>query len=606
MRILVTFWAAACILQAQTPAPPPKFTVTDLGILPGKAISQATAISSNGTVVGYSATAGYGFGQAGAAQSWIWANGVQTPMPVNGPTIPLGVNASGLIVGITTPFDNGYSATPFFYLNGVYNTPDGLEIPNFSDSEPVAVSDAGPVALTNAPYQTIISSRGPFQEAGVFANGTLTVLPIPSDCPPLTANGVNLKDPNFCYARATGISGNGQYVTGFVTYLNQNATEPALWSNGQILVFGMGGILTSVNNAGQSVGTFGGHGVIFNSQGNQITDLGTGFLPTSLNNTGWAVGNDKGFLNERASIQPVDVLITSGEANAVLLANNTAYTLNTCSCINNSSGWEFDFAYAVNDAGQIVGTGFHNGVETGFLLTPEPVPAINAVVNGASFAPGGVVAGGMATAFGTNLTSSTGINITSSLPLPNQFLTDSLAVNNHDAALFAVDNVNGQQQINFQVPWEVAGGPGATIAVTNNGTVSASITVPVLAAQPGIFNYTAGGDTFGAILHADFQLADTAHPAKPGETVLIYCTGLGAVSKPPADGAAGSGQSTLNMPTVTIGGSNSLVSFSGLAPGFVGLYQVNAELPMGLDKGNQSVTIEMAGATSNLVLLPVL
>ena len=80
------------------------------------------------------------------------------------------------------------------------------------------------------------------------------------------------------------------------------------------------------------------------------------------------------------------------------------------------SGWEFDFAYAVNDAGQIVGTGFHNGVETGFLLNPVPVPAVKAVVNGASFAAGGVVAGAMATAFGTNLTLSTGINITSSLP----------------------------------------------------------------------------------------------------------------------------------------------------------------------------------------------
>jgi minor extracellular serine protease Vpr len=80
---------------------------------------------------------------------------------------------------------------------------------------------------------------------------------------------------------------------------------------------------------------------------------------------------------------------------------------------------------------------------------------------------------------------------------------------------------------------------------------------------------------------------------------------LGAVANPPADGAAGNGQETMNSPTVTIGGSKALVSFSGLAPGFVGLYQVNAQVPATLAKGNQKVTIEMAGASSNLVLLPL-
>ncbi len=232
-------------------------------------------------------------------------------------------------------------------------------------------------------------------------------------------------------------------------------------------------------------------------------------------------------------------------------------------------------------------------------------PVVSAVVNGASFVGGGVVPGEIATAFGTNLTSSTGINLTSSLPLPTTFLTDELMVNNKAVALFAVDNVNGQQQINFQVPWEVASGPNATIAVSNNGTAGASISVPVLAAQPGIFNYSAGGNTFGAILHANFQLADTAHPAKPGETVLIYCTGLGAVSSPPADGAAGNGQPTSLMPTVMIGGTKAIVSFSGLAPGFVGLYQINAEIPAGLASGSQTVLVEAGGVSSNLVSLPV-
>jgi uncharacterized protein (TIGR03437 family) len=235
----------------------------------------------------------------------------------------------------------------------------------------------------------------------------------------------------------------------------------------------------------------------------------------------------------------------------------------------------------------------------------SPAPTIGAIVNGASFAGGGIVPGEIATLFGSNLTSSAGINLTSGLPLLTNFLNVSVMVKGKAAPLFAVDNVNGQQQINFQVPWEVANGPNANIAVTNNGTPSATISVPVLTAQPGIINYAAAGGNFGVILHANYQLADSGHPAVPAETMLIYCTGLGVVTSPPADGAAANGQSTVAKATVTIGGAKAKVSFSGLAPGFVGLYQVNALVPLGLASGNQPVVITVASSKSNSVLLPI-
>jgi uncharacterized protein (TIGR03437 family) len=237
--------------------------------------------------------------------------------------------------------------------------------------------------------------------------------------------------------------------------------------------------------------------------------------------------------------------------------------------------------------------------------TSSPTPTIAAVVNGASFANGGVVPGEIATLFGSNLTSSTGINLTSGLPLLTNFLNVSVVVNGKAAPLFAVDNVNGQQQINFQVPWEVANGSNANIAVMNNGATSATIAVPVLAAQPGIINYAATGGNFGVILHSNFQLADSGHPAVPGETMLIYCTGLGVVSSSLADGAAANGQSTVATANVTIGGAKAKVTFSGLAPGFVGLYQVNAVVPSGLASGNQAVVITVSGSKSNSALLPI-
>jgi trimeric autotransporter adhesin len=228
------------------------------------------------------------------------------------------------------------------------------------------------------------------------------------------------------------------------------------------------------------------------------------------------------------------------------------------------------------------------------------------IVNAASFVSGGLVPGGMATLFGSNLTSGKGINETSGLPLATQLLNTSVKIDNTlSAPIFAVDNVNGQEQINFQVPWELAGKSTAIVQVVDNGALSPPVIVPVLAAQPGVFAYTVGSNAFGVVLHANFQLADTSNPASPGEVVLIFCTNLGAVSSAPTDGAAGSGQKTVATVTVTIGGASAPVSFAGLAANFVGLYQVNAQVPAGLAAQNQPVIVSVSGASSAPVLLPV-
>lgn len=267
-------------------------------------------------------------------------------------------------------------------------------------------------------------------------------------------------------------------------------------------------------------------------------------------------------------------------------------------------------AAGVDNLGNVfIGDSENNRVREVYSGRTQPAagsPSFSAagVVNGASFATGGVVPGAIATIFGSNLTSHSGINLTSGLPLPTDFLGVSVKVNGTPAALFAVDNVNGQEQINFQVPWGIKG--TASIEVTNGASTSAPVNVPVLGAQPGIINYSSGGLTFGTILHANYQLADTAHPVKPGETVLIYCTGLGEVNSPPADGAASNGQTTVAKPVVAIGGNVAPVAFSGLAPGFVGLYQVNVEVPPLVASGNARVNMVIAGGgNSNTVLLPV-
>jgi uncharacterized protein (TIGR03437 family) len=94
-----------------------------------------------------------------------------------------------------------------------------------------------------------------------------------------------------------------------------------------------------------------------------------------------------------------------------------------------------------------------------------------------------------------------------------------------------------------------------------------------------------------------------------GEYLSIYCTGLGPVANQPVNGAASPANplsTTMNTPAVTIGGVAAPVSFSGLAPGFVALYQVNVQVPDNAPTGNEvSVVLTIGGATSNTVTVAV-
>jgi uncharacterized protein (TIGR03437 family) len=126
---------------------------------------------------------------------------------------------------------------------------------------------------------------------------------------------------------------------------------------------------------------------------------------------------------------------------------------------------------------------------------------------------------------------------------------------------------------------------------------------------PGIFAIDGQGSGQGAILDDSYNLADSSNPAAAGATILlIYCTGLGAVTNQPPTGWTPDGQLawTTTLPTVTIGGAQATVFFSGLAPGFVGLYQVNALVPAGAASGGAvPVAISMGGVQSNTVTMAV-
>jgi uncharacterized protein (TIGR03437 family) len=113
----------------------------------------------------------------------------------------------------------------------------------------------------------------------------------------------------------------------------------------------------------------------------------------------------------------------------------------------------------------------------------------------------------------------------------------------------------------------------------------------------------------GAILDTSYSLVHSSNPAIASSTILqIYCTGLGAVTNQPPSGSPPGDQlsQTTTTPTVTVGGAQAQVLFSGLAPGSVGEYQVDALVPAGSSKGAAvPVVIVIGGTTSNTVTIAV-
>jgi uncharacterized protein (TIGR03437 family) len=174
-------------------------------------------------------------------------------------------------------------------------------------------------------------------------------------------------------------------------------------------------------------------------------------------------------------------------------------------------------------------------------------------------------------------------------------------------------------QINFQLPYETPVGTVATVQVIANGKASNLRPLNVVPSVPRLLIWPGFAGGYGIVANQDYSLVlpssltipgYTSHPAKAGDTITIYCTGLGQTSPGGVTGAAASSsplQAVSNV-TVTFGGgivssgSASTVAayFAGLTPTAVGLYQVNATLPPDVPLGAAiPVTVNVNGAVSN-------
>ena len=227
-------------------------------------------------------------------------------------------------------------------------------------------------------------------------------------------------------------------------------------------------------------------------------------------------------------------------------------------------------------------------------------PAISkgGVVDAASFSAGRPVsAGNIVSIFGSNL--ATKVALADTVPLSSNLANTTVSFNGINAALQFV----APGQINAQIPWNVPVGT-ANVVVTSQGVPSPAEPVVINSFGPGVYSnnghayalnvqdptsiryasFAAPVDTFGtgcSIVPQPSTCAFKAFPARVGDLVIIYAGGLGPIDTVLATGAAPTTVvRTTTTPTLLVNNVPAApVGFSGMAPGYPGIYQINATIP---------------------------
>jgi len=228
------------------------------------------------------------------------------------------------------------------------------------------------------------------------------------------------------------------------------------------------------------------------------------------------------------------------------------------------------------------------------LLTPGGAVHIFDPLLGGAVAPGTILS-----IFGSNLAPIAVTNTAASLP--TVLGNTSVSIGGIPAPLYYVSPT----QINAEVPVELVPGDQYEVIVNSAGALSAAGTIYVTGVMPGIAAF-ANGQIIAQ--HLDYSLVSTSSPAMPGEYIVFYLAGLGLTDTNVADGAASPSSPLahpLVTPVLTLNGSNVPIAFVGLTPGFVGLYQINFQIPANAPNGNLELVVSQTGAVSNATTLPV-
>ncbi|MFN7993984.1 MAG: matrixin family metalloprotease [Bryobacteraceae bacterium] len=313
---------------------------------------------------------------------------------------------------------------------------------------------------------------------------------------------------------------------------------------------------------------------------------GMDLLPSGASSVLYLSG--KGF---NASLQPQDLLLLGPglSADSVTVSPTTDPNQQAFLSADIQAAARSDWAVAViglRSGGRVVpGPAMR-------IVPPGPRMAPSGVVNAASYGGGTVAPGEILAIFGSGLGSddTPPATLDSSGRLPSSLGGVTVDFDGTPAPLYYVSS----NQVNLQAPFEIFGKEFTTLHLSYQGLRGEAILMPVTPAQPAIFP--------GAVLNQDGTFNSPVSPAPRHTVLVIYGNGQGVVSP-----ALATGQPAPPIPLskvanahAYIGGQEAPVWFAGMAPGFVGLLQMNILIPASAQTGdNLPLHIAIAGQTSS-------
>ncbi|MBI2819996.1 MAG: hypothetical protein HYX73_08460 [Acidobacteria bacterium] len=386
-----------------------------------------------------------------------------------------------------------------------------------------------------------------------------------------------------------------------------SATEVVTGADGQASSILTVGPVTGFNRVSASSPGIPGSPVLFTAAGVLILSLDSGNNQTALVGAPLASAltvRASGAINEPVPGIPIDFEVTSGGGSFSTPAHTTTNGQGVASVsltLGLIPGTTTVKASSPNAPASVI-------TFTATAIQSQPTPSISSggIVNGASFLPatdpnGKVTPGGIVSVSGSDLGAAA--VVASTLPLPTTLGDTSVTFNGIVSPLFFVS----PGQVYIQLPFSVPTGE-ATVVVRRGDTPSAPQVIQLASVSPGIFTLDGAGTGRGAILHTEtLQPVTETNPAHPEEVLIIYCTGLGKLRTGVDSGTPSPSPppETVETPMVTIAGIPAEVLFSGLAAGYVGLYEVKVTVPAGVPAGTQNLRIVMADVPSNTVTVAV-
>jgi uncharacterized protein (TIGR03437 family) len=247
------------------------------------------------------------------------------------------------------------------------------------------------------------------------------------------------------------------------------------------------------------------------------------------------------------------------------------------------------------------------------VLPPAAILSASDFYNGADFQAGNISPCSIATIIAPGLAPGIqGIVTPGSLfgPLPYLLASDAVSFNGTQAPIFNVANVSGQQpQITVQVPCEVVPSSSVAVTVTVNG-IASTVNVPVLAASPGIFETVMSDGVARAVaVRPDGSFVSLTNPARRGEMVRAYATGLGLTAPTVGTNATAiPGTDAIVQGALIMGVTNSAgqgegvrVTDARVAPDLIGVFEIPFQVPSDAATGNNvsfSIGVIPVGAST--------